>query len=218
MSETLLRNRVVKRFRMLGSELAPHPGNFRTHPESQTEALRGVLEEVGQVGELLAYHSERNGGKLTLCDGHLRAEVWADQMWDIAVTDLTDAEADKILLTHDPLAALAGADASKLDALLSEVQTESGPLADMLAELGEANGIGEDRKLKPLDVKPPPKMSWVLIAIPTVRFGEIAADIERLGAICTVCETTVNDVEENGQSRFGRQADAPSPLSPKIPQ
>jgi len=40
----------------------------------------------------------------------------------------------------------------------------------------------------------PPRMAWVLIGIPTVRFGEIAALVEQVAALPeVVVETSVND-------------------------
>ena len=136
-----IRNRIVKRERILGSDLVQNERNWRKHPSSQVDAMRGVLNEIGQVGELLAYYSERNGGKLTLIDGHLRSKEFADERWDVAITDLDDAEADKLLVVYDPLSALAEADAGKLDALLREVQTGSESLAGMLAKIAEDTGI-----------------------------------------------------------------------------
>jgi hypothetical protein len=198
-----LRNRVVERKRMLGSELTPNDRNWRTHPKPQADALRGVLEEIGQVGELYAYHSEREGGKLVLIDGHLRSQEFAGAEWDVAITDLTDAEADKLLACYDPLAAMAETNAKALDSLLHDVQTGSEAVADMLTKLAETNGIvstGGEVELKPLDTRPPPKMTWVLLGIPTVRFGEIAETVEQLAAVNGILlETTSNDgpSEEN---------------------
>jgi hypothetical protein len=43
-------------------------------------------------------------------------------------------------------------------------------------------------------VKPPPQTTWVLIGIPTVRFGEINELVERIAAVeGTIVETTAND-------------------------
>ena len=44
-----------------------------------------------------------------LIDGHLRAETTPDAVVPVLVLDVDEAEADKILLTHDPLAAMATA-------------------------------------------------------------------------------------------------------------
>jgi hypothetical protein len=139
------RNRVIERRRMDVAELAANPRNWRLHPQGQRAALEGLLGEIGQVGELYAYRSERAGGALVLIDGHLRGEIGGE--WDVAITDLTDAEADKLLLAYDPVAALAEVDRDKLDGLLREVQTGSEALAAMFDDLAKLNGLvpGEEK-------------------------------------------------------------------------
>src|ERR1019366_1792790 len=112
-----LRNRVVERRRMLGSELTPNPKNWREHPPEQSAALGAVLAEIGQAGELLAYHSARDGGKLTLINGHKRSADFPAATWDVAITDLDDAEADKLLAVLDPITNMAVPNMEKLSAL-----------------------------------------------------------------------------------------------------
>lgn len=52
----------------------------------------------------------------------------------------------------------------------------------------------EPTELRPVDVQPPPKMTWVLIGIPTVRFGEINRTVEELATVPEIIlETTAND-------------------------
>lgn len=53
---------------------------------------------------------------------------------------MDDAEADYILATHDPLAAMAAADAGALDALLGSVQSGEAAVQGMLAELAAGAG------------------------------------------------------------------------------
>lgn len=130
----ILRNRVVERRQMLGSELAMNDKNWRGHPDEQKEALRSILTTIGMAGELLVYRSERNGGKLTLVDGHLRSTEFAGELWDVAITDLTDHEADVLLLAHDPLAAMAQADEEARKALLAEIDLETAALEAMLKD------------------------------------------------------------------------------------
>lgn len=65
------RNRIVEIRTISTEEIQANPNNWRTHPHAQAEALEGVLNEVGIVDTLKAYHSERYGG-LTLMDGELR--------------------------------------------------------------------------------------------------------------------------------------------------
>jgi hypothetical protein len=131
-SSGVLRNRVIERRRILGSELTPNPRNWRLHDQAQTDALQEILTSIGMAGELLAYTSEREGGKLVLINGHLRSGTWADEHWDVAITDLTDAEADKLLAAMDPVGAAAGVDEEKLRALLLEIDTECAALQDIL--------------------------------------------------------------------------------------
>ena len=64
-----------------------------------------MLAEVGYADALLA--RELADGSLMLIDGHLRAETTPDAVVPVLVLDVDEAEADKILLTHDPLAAMA---------------------------------------------------------------------------------------------------------------
>lgn len=193
-----IRDRVKEFRRVRASELFPNPKNWRIHSDGQREAFRGLVEEVGFAGAELCYYSQRNGGKLTVIDGHMRQQEVGDAELPCIITDLDDEEADKLLLAFDPIGGMADADVRKLDALMRDVQTSSGPFADLLTSLGEEHGILPEGNgqtvLKQLDTRPPPKMTWVLLGIPTVRFGEIAGDVERLSAIDgIILESTSND-------------------------
>lgn len=135
----LIQDRIVELRRVCASELMPNPKNWRTHPQAQQDALRGVLAEVGYVDALLA--RELEDGSLMLIDGHLRAETTPDAEVPVLILDVTEEEADKILLTFDPLSAMAGADSELLDSLLRDVHTESEALASMLDDLAKDAGI-----------------------------------------------------------------------------
>jgi hypothetical protein len=142
----LIRDRVKEFRRVPARELLDNEGNPRRHPQAQRDALRGVLEQVGIAGALTAYHSARNGGRLTLIDGHLRRQDH-DLDWPTLILDVDDEEADLLLATHDPLAALAEYDKPKLDALLEEVRAKAPAVQDMLAELARKTGsvqVGEE--------------------------------------------------------------------------
>ena len=67
-----------------------------------------------------------------LVDGHLRAETTPDVLVPVLVLDVTEEEAEKLLLTIDPLAAMAEADADRIVALLKTVQTESEAVQELL--------------------------------------------------------------------------------------
>jgi hypothetical protein len=125
-----VRDRIRELRRVRAGDLRPNPRNWRVHPPAQQDALRGVLAEIGYADALLA--RELPDGTLTLIDGHLRAETTPDAMVPVLVLDVDEAEADKILLTHDPLAAMATTSEEPTRALLAEVQTDSAAVRAML--------------------------------------------------------------------------------------
>lgn len=129
-----LRDRVIELRRVRAKELAPHPKNWRTHSPYQKSVLRGVLKEVGMAGALLA--RELEDGSLQLLDGHLRAETTPSAVVPVLILDLNDEEAEKVLLTHDPIGSLAGVDDARLSELLGRVETENQAVGEMFAKLG----------------------------------------------------------------------------------
>jgi len=132
-----IRDRIKELRRVRATDLRPNPRNWRLHPPGQQEALRGLLAEVGYAGALLA--RELEDGTLMLIDGHLRAETTPDAIVPVLVLDVNETEADKILLTHDPLASMATVSDENLQKLLAEVQTESAAVRSMLDTLTPAD-------------------------------------------------------------------------------
>lgn len=190
-----VRNRIVGLRQVRAGDLLPNPKNWRTHHESQKDALRGILNEVGYVDALLARETPEG---LQLIDGHLRAGIDPDAEVPVLVVDLDEAEADKVLATFDPLAAMAETDSRMLESLLREIETGDDAVAQLLTDLAAEAGIvpegDAETVLKPVSVLPPPKMTWVLIGIPTVRFGEINGTVEQLSQIDgIIIESTSND-------------------------
>jgi hypothetical protein len=104
-----IRNRIKAHRRVRAGDLVPHEFNFRLHPEQQKAALQALYEEIGFARSLLAY--ELPDGRLKLIDGHLRRDLDPDMQVEVEVLDVSDAEARTLLLSIDPLAALAGTNA-----------------------------------------------------------------------------------------------------------
>jgi ParB-like chromosome segregation protein Spo0J len=142
-----IRDRIRELRRVPASDLRPNPKNWRTHPKAQANALRGLLSEVGMADAVLA--RELEDGSLMLIDGHLRAETIGEEEVPVLVLDVNEAEADKILATLDPLAAMAEADAAKLDAILREVDTGSPDVQQLLADLAKEEGLYRDADEQP---------------------------------------------------------------------
>jgi hypothetical protein len=130
MKSIAIRDRIRELRRVKASDLLPNPKNWRRHPKEQSAAMRALLSEIGYAGALLA--RELPDGQLQLIDGHLRLETTPKAMVPVLVLDVTEAEADKILLTFDPISALAQADRAQLEVLLSTVRTEDKAIAAML--------------------------------------------------------------------------------------
>ena len=145
-----IRNRIRELRHVPASDLRPNPKNWRTHPKAQQDALRGILAEVGMADACLA--RELEDGTLMLIDGHLRAETIGTEVVPVLILDVDEAEADKILATLDPLAAMADSDAVKLDDLLRNIDTGSEALQEMIA------ATAEQAKLYQVDEAKPPEL------------------------------------------------------------
>ena len=130
-----IRDRIKELRRVRAADLRPNPRNWRRHPTAQQDALRGLLAEVGYADALLA--RELPDGSLLLVDGHLRAETTPDAIVPVLVLDVSEREADKILLTLDPLSAMATPADERLHALLAEVETDSAAVRALLDRLAE---------------------------------------------------------------------------------
>ncbi len=92
-------------------DLLPRELNFHEYPELQRAALEALYREVGFARSLLAY--ELPDGRLKLLDDHLE------------VLDVSGEEARALLLSIDPLAALAETQEQLRDRLLGLAPAES---------------------------------------------------------------------------------------------
>lgn len=140
-----IRDRIKELRRVKAKDLRPSIKNWRKHPDSQRRALQGVLNEIGYVDALLCRETKAG---LEIIDGHLRAEITPDAEVPVLILDVDESEADKILATFDPIAAMAEADKDKLDELLKSLTVEDAAIKEMLDGLAvETNlRIPEDNK------------------------------------------------------------------------
>ena len=133
-----IRDRIKDLRRVKASELTPNPRNWRKHPPAQQRAMAAALDEIGFADAVLA--REVDGG-LELIDGHLRTETVPDAELPVLVLDVTEAEADKLLATLDPLAAMATTDAAKLGDLISHLTVSSKDLQQVVDQTAAGAGI-----------------------------------------------------------------------------
>lgn len=132
MAPAQIRDRVVDFVRARAGDLLKNKKNWRTHGDEQRAVLDSILTEVGFAGAVLARRTPKG---LELIDGHLRTDRDPEAIVPVLVTDLTEEEADKLLATYDPLAAMAGTDWDALQRLVKNVKIDSEPIANLLAEM-----------------------------------------------------------------------------------
>ncbi len=135
-----IRDRIKEFRRVKASDLAPNPSNWRKHPTYQRDTLQAVLEEVGIADAVIARETPDG---LVLIDGHLRRDILPDTEIPVLVLDVDEAEADKILATLDPLAAMAQTDMDKFLSIAGRIETGS----DSIKALLEAVANGENMPL-----------------------------------------------------------------------
>jgi DNA modification methylase len=135
-----IRDRVKELRRVPARDLIPNRKNWRRHPKAQADALRGLLDEIGYADALLV--RELPDGRLVLIDGHLRAETTPDVEVPVLILDVSEEEADKLLLTLDPLATMAETDAERIKQLLAAVRTDS-PAVEELFKRTAGNKVWE---------------------------------------------------------------------------
>jgi DNA modification methylase len=132
-------NRIVGHGEEPPGGLIANPANWRTHPAEQQRALAGALSEVGWVAQVIV---NKHTGHLV--DGHLRVELAlarGEPSVPVTYVDLSPQEERLVLASLDPLAAMAGADAAKLEELLADLAPSDEAFRAMLADLAQQSGI-----------------------------------------------------------------------------
>ena len=124
-----IKNRILRVERVRASDLLANPKNWREHPDEQKRALEGSIREIGDVGVLLARET-RDG--LMLINGHLRKDTAPQHEFYVAITDLTEAEADKAMAVYDPIAMMALTNQDMLDSLVDGMHIDDEALTTAL--------------------------------------------------------------------------------------
>lgn len=126
-------------------QLLANPNNVRIHPDGQQKAMSEVLRRIGWLQRVIV--NRRTG---FVVDGHLRVMLALSEgqtSVPVQYVDITDEEEQEVLLTFDPIAALAGYDQSLLSTNALEVQKRLDPdstLSTFLEALVRANPVPRD--------------------------------------------------------------------------
>ena len=145
--------RIREHKKVCASGLLVHPLNPRIHPDAQKSALSAILNEIGFARSLLAYETPE--GKLQLIDGHLRKELFQDQEVMVEILDVNEQEANALLLSLDPLAALAQFDSPTLEALRKAASTQSEALQTLWDSIDSSTKKTKDELKEAIQKKEP---------------------------------------------------------------
>lgn len=167
-------------------KLIEHPENWRIHPEEQQLLLKTMLARTGKIDAILCYDSELHGGRVII-DGHQRKDV--DKHYPVIVLDVTDEEAREILVSYNPVSAMASVNTDAYRAIMSGLDGMKAEEEEAVRKL-QAFVLNEkeqeaqpNAELKDIDTTPPPKMAWVVIGIPIQDYGSVAKYVEAIGEV-----------------------------------
>tara|TARA_R110000824_G_scaffold69201_2_gene178291 strand:+ start:1439 stop:1951 length:513 start_codon:yes stop_codon:yes gene_type:complete len=133
-----IKNRIKELRQVNPNDIKVNPKNWRLHSPFQKEVMKGVLDEIGIANALIVY--EKND-ELILVDGHLRQDTLQSQdKVPVLILDVTEAEADKLLMTLDPISELAHKDDTKLLELIENSNIENESINELLSIITQREG------------------------------------------------------------------------------
>lgn len=188
------------------SDLKHDPRNPRTHDDRNILAITNSLARFGQVEPLVVQKGTGvvigGNGRLTSMQNEGIEDVWIHEV------EIDDLDATALAIALNRSAELAGWNDERLDAALQELAAadwkldELGFLDDDLERELQNEQAKDDINLTKIDLsKPPPVMTWVLIGIPTVRYGMVSEQIQAIAEIPdTICEITSTDDHNSHQN------------------
>lgn len=132
-------NRIVGSGVKPASQFIANPLNFRTHPQTQRDAVTASITTLGWLQQVIV--NRRTG---YLIDGHERvmnAMQHDDQDVPYIEVDLSPSEERLALATFDPIGEMATVDSEILDQLLRDVSTGEPALQELLTEVAKDAGL-----------------------------------------------------------------------------
>ena len=136
------RNRIKEYRNIRAADLVGNPLNWREHPETQKTAMRAVLKEIGIVDALLV--RDRQDGTYDIIDGHLRASLMPEDQVPCLVLDVDETEAQKVLLTFDPISGMAESNGQNLQELLRQIEFSDQSLQALMEDIADEAHLFDD--------------------------------------------------------------------------
>lgn len=180
------------------SQLRPLPRNKRKHGERNLAEIEASLREHGQVEPLIV---QKSTGFIIAGNGRFAVMARLGMKTaEVVYLDVDDAKASQLAIRLNRTAELAEWD----EDLRAEIETlcnEGVPLADLGFLIDEVAGPPppDESKARLIEhrVQEPPGMVWVLMGLPTVRYGEFAETVERLAKTPGIlCETSLGNAQD----------------------
>ena len=176
------------------STLILDPANARKHDKRNVESIENSLKAFGVQGVLAVVDAD---GIVRAGNGRvIAARNIGMTTAPVFKSPLRGVQAVAYAIADNRTSELAEWDDDVLRETLAALQND-----ESIDEL--VTGFSEEEiddlfknsvQLVQMGVRPPPKMAWVLIGIPTDRFGEVSEQVELLAQVKDiVIESTVND-------------------------
>ena len=115
-------SRITRHGHAVVKEVVDNPRNWRVHDDYQKGVLSDIIEQVGVISQVVI--NERTG---FLVDGHLRVDLARDRGEETipaVFVDLSEAEENTVLLTHDTIGEMAYRDNDAYAALIETIDSE----------------------------------------------------------------------------------------------
>lgn len=168
------------------------PDNARINHD--IPGIASLLKQYGQQTPLVA---DKKTGHILKGNGTYKAAQYLG--WGhiaISWAEFNPAEAKGYAIGDNRAGDRSQFDDALLTAALRDLDPDeiaTGFTAEEIAEL-LSQADEDDAVMKDVELRPPPKMTWVLIGVPTVQYGRISPLIEQLAdQPNTIIETAVSD-------------------------
>lgn len=175
-------------------DLKSYPGNARAHGDEQVALIAKSVRHQGWRWPIIV---SRRSGYIVAGHGRLKAaRLLKVATVPVVYQDFPDARSEEAFrLADNRLPELAEQQTAIIKDLIEELNDGqfdtdlTGYTSDVIELM-----MTSDTPMKPLDVKPPPRMAWVLVGVPIGDWAKVAPMAESAACIeGSIVETTIND-------------------------
>lgn len=181
------RSRIIGHGREKPGELLANPHNWKVHPDSQQEAVLGLMDEVGVVKSVIV--NQRTG---FILDGHLRVSLAIrrdEDEVDVEYVDLTEEEEALVIITLDHTAGMSVGDPEKLRETLQRAKPQSESNKALLAAIAKDAMVVQTKTDD--EVAAPDARASEAEAL-SAQWGVKRGDVWEIGAHRLVCGDCTN--------------------------